>query len=214
MGKSTVDEEELDRALEPLRRLLDRRKTAKFKKELTLTTKNNLTMEVHFMASIDFESLKKKVSETLENVAEKTKSFAKDVADKSSDAAKNVAGKASDAAKKAKLNVEIASARNSIKEKYTELGKLYYEKYAGNTDPDFAETAAAIEAGLALIEEKQTEIEALDAQTPEPEAEETMAAEEEAGLAADEVKEAVEAAAEKAAEVHEDVVDAVNDEKE
>lgn len=202
-----MDEEELDKALEPLRELLSRRKAKSFKRDLTYTTKTNQTMEVHLMASFDFESLKKKVSTTFGTVVDKTTAFAKDVADKSSDAAKTMAGKAQNAGRKTKLNVEIASARNGVKEKYTELGRLYYEKYAGNTDPDFAEVTAAIESALALIEAKQAEIEALQ---EEPEEEPAAPAEEpaeEAEHVVDEVEETVEAAAEQAAVVAEEVAE-------
>lgn len=149
------------------------------------------------MASIDFENLKQKITETANTVVEKTTAFAKDVAGKSSDAAKSVAGKAQTLAKKTKLNAEIAGERESAKKMYMELGKLYYEKYAGQTDPDFAQPVTAIEESLARIAEKQAEIDALEAEPEiEVEMEETP---EESDHIVDEVEKTAEAEAEAAA---------------
>ena len=88
-----MEDRELDRALEPLRELLRGRKTVTFRKGRTFTGKNKIT-EVFIMASFDFESLKKKITDTASTVVEKTTVFAKDVASKSGDAAKNLSGKA------------------------------------------------------------------------------------------------------------------------
>lgn len=156
-----MDERELDGALEPLRRLLGERGTFVFGRQFIFSTKNKNQTEVHIMASIDFENLKQKLTEAAKTVAEKTTAFAKDVADKSSDAARSVAEQTKTAAKKTKLNMEISAQRGALKEKYTELGKLYYEKYAGSTDPDFSDTVAAIEASLEAIETAQAQIDAL-----------------------------------------------------
>ncbi len=171
------------------------------------------------MANIDFESLKQKITETAGTVVEKTTAFAKDVAEKSTDAAKNVAGKAQVLAKKTKLNAEIAGERENTKKKYLELGKLYYEKYAGQTDPDFAEPVAAIEESLERIAAKQAELDALEAEPEvEVEVEETPA---EPDHITDEVEKTVEAEAEAAAgmaeeaaqeakRIYEETVDTVN----
>ncbi len=223
----TMDDHEIDRALEPLRELLAGRRAVSFDKDITFKTKNENQVEVKLMASFNFEDLKQKITKTAGAIADKTAAIAKDVAGKSTDAAKNVAGKAQNAGRKAKLNVEIASARSALKDKYTELGKLYYEKYAGHTDPDFAETAAAIEADLDVIEAKQAEIEALSEQE-EPETEVT-AEEAETGTetdhVVDEIEETVEHEADMAAEAADEAaseakkefdaaVDAINNKQE
>lgn len=211
-----MDERELDEALEPLKRLLERRSTFTFSRAMSVNTKTFNKLEVKFMASIDFENLKQKITETANTVVEKTTAFAKDVAGKSSDAAKNVAGKAQTLAKKTKLNAEIAGERENTKKKYLELGKLYYEKYAGQTDPDFAGPVTAIEQSLERIAAFEAEIAALEA---EPEVEVEVAAEEPDHIV-DEVEKTVEAeaeaavdaaeeAAEEAKRVYEDTVDSV-----
>lgn len=203
-----MDEQELDEALEPLRELLRSRKAVSFNRHITVKTKNENQMEVKLMASFNFDDLKEKITHAAGKAAE----LAKDVAGKAGDAAKDVAGKVSDAArdvadkaqttgKKAKLNAEIASARSGLKDKYTELGKLYYEKYAGHTDPDFAETTAAIETVLEAIEAKQAEIESLSAQE-EPEAEAPAA--EAADQVVDEIEHTVEQTAAEAANAAEE----------
>ncbi len=156
-----MDERALDAALEPLRQVLGRRETLTISKGISFKTKHSNKTEVNFMASIDFENLKQKITETANTVVEKTTAFAKDVAGKSSDAAKNVAGKAQTLAKKTKLNAEIAGERENTKKLYAQLGQLYYEKYAGQTDPDFAEVITDIEEALARIAEKREEINAL-----------------------------------------------------
>ncbi len=203
-----MTEEELDRALEPLRRALSRRETVTVDRTMSFTTKNNSKTEVHFMASFDFENLKQKLSDTASTVAAKTTEFAKDVAGKSTDAARALSGKAQTAARKAKLNMEMASERSALKERYNELGRLYYEKYAGNTDPDFADTVTALEELLEKIEAKQAEIDALSAEPAEPEieveVEETSA---EPDHIVDEVENTVEAEAEAAADMAEEAAE-------
>ena len=210
-----MDEQELDEALEPLRELLRTRRAVSFNRKLTFKTSDENQMEVKIMANVSFDDLKEKISQAAgkavgvaKDVAEKAGDAARDVAGKVSDAVHDVAGKAQITGKKAKLNAEIASARGGLKDKYTELGRLYYEKYAGHTDPDFAETAAAIEAALETIEAKQAEIESLSAQE-EPEeaaeaAETAEAVEETADHVVDEIEDTVEQAAAEAANAAEE----------
>ncbi len=112
------------------------------------------------MSAFDFEGLKKKVTDIAESVV-----------GKSSEAAKTVADKAQGLAKKAKLNTEVAAEREALKRKYQELGKLYYEKYSGNTDPDFADVAADIELSVSKIAAWQEELAAMDAEEPATEVE-------------------------------------------
>lgn len=195
--------EELDEALRPLKELLDRRQTFSFNRTEGFKTKQNHYMEVNLMANIDFENILQKVKDAAGTVADFTTRTAKTVAAKSSEAAKTVAEKAQDTAKKTKLNAQIASEREALKKKYLELGKLYYEKYAGNTDPDFAEPVSAIEAGLERIAANQAEIEALDAEDPETAEEVT----EEADHVVDEIEDTVEAAVEEAASEAEEVAE-------
>lgn len=210
-----MDEQELDEALEPLRELLRTRRAVSFNRKLTFKTSDENQMEVKIMANVSFDDLKEKISQAAgkavgvaKDVAEKAGDAARDVAGKVSDAVHDVAGKAQITGKKAKLNAEIASARGGLKDKYTELGRLYYEKYADHTDPDFAETAAAIEAALETIEAKQAEIESLSAQE-EPEeaaeaAEAAEAVEETADHVVDEIEDTVEQAAAEAANAAEE----------
>ena len=208
-----MDEQELDEALEPLRELLRTRRAVSFNRKLTFKTSDENQMEVKIMANVSFDDLKEKISQAAgkavgvaKDVAEKAGDAARDVAGKVSDAVHDVAGKAQITGKKAKLNAEIASARGGLKDKYTELGRLYYEKYAGHTDPDFAETAAAIEAALEAIEAKQAEIESLSVQE-EPEeaaAEAAETVEETADHVVDEIEDTVEQAAAEAANAAEE----------
>ena len=155
------------------------------------------------MASIDFENILQKVKDAAGSVADFTTKTAKTVASKSTEAAKTVAGKAQDTAKKTKLNAQIAAQREAMKKKYTELGKLYYEKYAGNTDPDFAESVSAIEAALADIAAKQEELDALSAVEEDVEIE----VEVEPDHIVDDIEATVEAQAEAAADVAEEAAD-------
>ena len=206
-----MDEQELDEALEPLRELLRTRRAVSFNRKLTFKTSDENQMEVKIMANVSLDDLKEKISQAAgkavgvaKDVAEKAGDAARDVAGKVSDAVHDVAGKAQITGKKAKLNAEIASARGGLKDKYTELGRLYYEKYAGHTDPDFAETAAAIEAALETIEAKQAEIESLSAQE-EPETEVTgEPADAPAEQAVDEIEHTVEQTAQEAANAAEE----------
>lgn len=199
-----MHDEELNEALEPLRKLLGRRGTAAFEREISFETKNNHQTEVKLMASIDFEDVKKKIVETADTVVEKTTTFVKNVAGKSSDAAKNVAGKASGAAKKAKLNAQIAAEREGMKKKYIELGKLYFEKYSSNPDPDLEEPMTAIREALDRVAAHQAEIDALQETAPEAGAPEE---EVEADHIVDEVEDTVEAAADQAADMAEEAAE-------
>lgn len=209
-----MDDWEIDEALEPLRRLLSRRETVSFERHFEFTSRQNNKTEVKIMANIDFESIKQKITETAGTVVEKTAAFAKDVAGKSSDAAKAVAGKAQTAAKKAKLNGEIAAERETMKKKYIELGKLYYEKYSANPDPDLSEPVTALNEALERVAEKQARIDALETEPEVPEDgtepdhvvdEVENTPESEAELAAD----AAEETAEEARKTYEEMVDTV-----
>lgn len=201
-----MDDEELEKALEPLRKLLGRQGTAAFEREIEFETKNHHQTEVKLMASIDFEDVKKKIVETADTVKEKTTTFVKNVAGKSSDAAKNVAGKASGAAKKAKLNAQIAAEREGMKKKYIELGKLYFEKYSSNPDPDLEEPMTAIREALDRVAAHQAEIDALR-DAPEPEEPEAEQEAEEADHIVDAVEDTVEAAADQAAAMAEETAE-------
>lgn len=165
-----MNERRIDASLAPLRELLGRRETLALERHFAFTTKQNFKTEVFFMANIDFESLKQKITDTAGTVVDKTVDLAKTVAEKAQDAAKTVAGKTQDAARRAKLNAQIASEREGMKKKYTELGKLYYEKYSSNPDPDLAEPMTAITEALDRVAARQAELDALDTE-PEPEAE-------------------------------------------
>lgn len=197
-----ASDREIDEALEPLKRLLRYRETLGFEESLEIPFKQHQNkLEVNFMASIDFENLKQKLTDAANTVADKTSAFAKTVAEKSSTVAKDVAGKASGAAKKAKLNAEIAAEREGMKKKYQELGKLYFEKYSSNPDPDFSEPMTAIQEALERVADKQTQIDALEVQPEEPE--EPV----EPDHVTDEVEDTVEAAADQAAEMAEEAAE-------
>ena len=208
-----MDEREIDEALEPLRRLLQGRETVSFDREFEFTSRQNHKTEVKIMANIDFENIKHKITEAAGTVVEKTAAFAKDVAGRSTDAAKAVAGKAQSAAKKAKLNAEIAAERETMKKKYIELGKLYYEKYSADPDPDLSEPVTALNEALERVAEKQAQIDALEAEPEVPEEEPdhvTDEVEDTPEAAADIAAEAAEETAEEAQKTYEDMVDTVN----
>lgn len=58
----------------------------------------------------------------------------------------------------AKLNVEIASERDSIKRTYNEIGKLYYETHREDPEAFFVQLCQEIDLSLEHISDMETEI--------------------------------------------------------
>ena len=64
----------------------------------------------------------------------------------------------------AKLNVEIASERDSIKRTYNEIGKLYYETHREDPEAFFVQLCQEIDLSLEHISDMETEIVRLKAE--------------------------------------------------
>ena len=103
-----------------------------------------------------FDDLKKMAADAAGTIADKSIVFAKKAADKTKAAARA-----------AKLSAEIAVERDSIKKNYTEIGKLYYEKYKDNPDEEMAQAISEVSISMAIIESKKSEIEELKKTSPE-----------------------------------------------
>lgn len=94
-----------------------------------------------------FDEIKGAVIDTIGHVAEKTRDLAGTVADK-----------AKDVSRIAKLNIEIAGEKETIKKAYTEIGKLYYETRKDDPDGFFAQLCEEITVSLGSITAKEAEI--------------------------------------------------------
>lgn len=94
-----------------------------------------------------FDEIKGAVIDTIGHVAEKTRDLAGTVADK-----------AKDVSRIAKLNIEIAGEKDTIKKAYTEIGKLYYETRKDDPDGFFAQLCEEITVSLGSITAKEAEI--------------------------------------------------------
>ena len=64
----------------------------------------------------------------------------------------------------AKLNVDIASERDSIKRTYNEIGKLYYETHREDPEAFFVQLCQEIDLSLEHISDMETEIVRLKAE--------------------------------------------------
>lgn len=150
------------------------------------------------MADFNFDELKQKAMATVSNIVDKSAAIGKKAVDKGSELAK-----------KAKLNAEIAAERETMKKQYQALGKLYYEKYGENADPDFVQAIEELGVSMEKINEKLAALEELKADDVEVEIVEEKAEDacDEAADKVDEVKEAVADAVEDAKEVVADVVE-------
>ncbi len=110
-----------------------------------------------------FDSFKKSFSEAAEMLAGKAAGFAKVAAEKTKDAAE----KAKELAKIGKLNAEILAQKDDIRKAYQEIGKIYYEYFQVDPHEPMKDACARIDAAMAIIADKQAEIEVLKAANPD-----------------------------------------------
>ena len=66
-------------------------------------------------------------------------------------AGKDMAKKTKELADITKLNLQISSEEDNIKNKYIEIGKLYYELFSSNPDEKFAELCSSITESMNKI---------------------------------------------------------------
>lgn len=76
-------------------------------------------------------------------------------------AGKDATQKAKDLSGVAKLNLDIRSKEDFIEKQYAELGKIYYQAHAGETDVDGAEHFELIKEALDAIDKMRIEIQEL-----------------------------------------------------
>ena len=176
---------------------------------------------------MDFSEMKNKFLAALGQASDATRDFA----GKAADTTRDLAGKAADKAKAggriAKLNIEVAQEKDTLKKAYVEIGKLYYDTHKDNPEGFFIQLCEEVALAEKSIADKEAEIAELkagfsgkadpdiDVEFEEVVAEGEAAAETAVEEAAEAVEEAVEAAVEEAEEAVEttveDVVEAVED---
>ena len=119
----------------------------------------------------NFDDLKQTLLAKLGTVADKTK----DVAANASVQAKELAGKAADKAvevkRMAKLNIELSTAKESLKKTYTELGKLCYTNRGADPEGSMEQLFQEISLTLDTIAAKEEELAVLKAGAAEPDVE-------------------------------------------
>lgn len=70
--------------------------------------------------------------------------FFEKIGEKLTNAGKDVAKKTKELADIAKLNMQISNEEDNIKNKYFEIGKLYYESFSSSPDEKFVEFCSSI----------------------------------------------------------------------
>ena len=135
---------------------------------------------------------------------DKVKDAVTDVASKVKEGADAAADKAKDFAETTKLNAQISQAEKGIKDVYTEIGKLFMEKFPDTVKEKFPEQIGKIDGFKETIAKAKDAIAAL-AKKAEDKVEEVA---EEVKETAEEV---VEAAGEKVEEVKEAVADKIDE---
>ena len=110
-----------------------------------------------------FDNFKKNFTEAAEMFAEKAAGFAKVAAEKTKDAA----DKAKEMAKIGKLNAEILAKKDEVRKAYQEIGKIYYEYFQVDPHEPMKAICAKIDEAMAVIADKQAEIEVLKAENPD-----------------------------------------------
>lgn len=163
---------------------------------------------------MNMSNLKNLFNNVLDTVTEKGKEYAekgKEYADIALDKTK-IAGRT------AKLGLEIATEKETLRKAYTELGQLYYESCAETAEGVFAPVCQEIEAIALHIQELEAERDCLKAELKskgEPDVdisfEEVVEEDEKQGDAADVVVKVVVETAETVAEKVEDVAEKVED---
>ena len=169
---------------------------------------------------MDFNGLKDKL---LSKIGQATEN-AKDFADKAADATKDIASKAAVKAKAggriAKLNLELAQEKETMKKAYLEIGKLYYDTHKDDAEGFFIQLCEEVAAAEKAIADKEAEIaelkEEFSSKDPDVDVEfEEIVAEDEASAEAPaEVSEVVEDLVDAAEEIVEEVVENLDDEDE
>jgi len=89
---------------------------------------------------ISFEEMKDKVLATAGKVADKSVGLAKVAGDKA-----KLVGRIT------KLKTEIAMEKDNARKNFAAIGRLYYEKYKSNPDPDMAQAMEEISVSLEKI---------------------------------------------------------------
>ncbi|MCL2843770.1 MAG: hypothetical protein FWE28_10020 [Oscillospiraceae bacterium] len=102
------------------------------------------------MVSFDFDRFKEKALATAGRVADKSVGIARAAGDKA-----KLVGRIT------KLKTEIAMEKDSVRKTFADIGKLYYEKYRENPDPDMAQAVAEATLSLDVIEAKKKDVDAL-----------------------------------------------------
>lgn len=91
--------------------------------------------------------------------------------------AKVAAEKTKVMAKIGKLNAEILGQKDNIRKAYQEIGKIYYDYFQLDPHEPMKETCAKIDAAMAVIADRQAEIEVLKSENPSQEYAEYTSAE-------------------------------------
>ena len=92
------------------------------------------------------------------DLGKKAGAFAGRAAGKAKNFALFTVRKTRDVSRIARLNVEIASERDSIKRNYSEIGKLYYEIHRDAPEGFFVQLCQEIDTSLASISAMESEI--------------------------------------------------------
>ena len=107
----------------------------------------------------------------------KAGAFANRAAGKAKTFAVFAARKTKDMSHIAKLNVDIASERDTIKRAYNEIGKLYYETHREDPEGFFVQLCQEIDVAYDTIAAKEAEIVRLKTQAEGAEQDDAAAAE-------------------------------------
>lgn len=97
----------------------------------------------------------------LDEMKDKILAKAGAVAGKSVEVAKVAADKAVILGKITKLNTDMAKERENLRKTYAEMGKMYYEQYKDDAQPDFRQACEDITQMRTIIEAKKLQTESL-----------------------------------------------------
>lgn len=169
---------------------------------------------------MDFNGLKDKLLSKIGQATENAKDFADKAADTTKDIASKAAVKAKAGGRIAKLNLELAQEKETMKKAYLEIGKLYYDTHKDDAEGFFIQLCEEVAAAEKAIADKEAEIaelkEEFSSKDPDVDVEfEEIVAEDEASAEAPaEVSEVVEDLVDAAEEIVEEVVENLDDEDE
>ncbi len=94
----------------------------------------------------------------LKDFAEKASAVASDAAKMATDLARRAASKTKQMSRITRLNMDISSQKNTIKNAYTEIGKLYYEAHHDDPDGFFIQLFQEIDVANEAIQAMEDEI--------------------------------------------------------